>query len=464
MSKRRSRTGRSFSVAELSALQAPPSHRRVSDNDALFSSADLFDSMSTSNSVSPIAKPEPSHFSKPVIDSSVFQDYLTQDKNVRASSAVAAIKEITEFGRGLNFTLILLSNKRAEAQRSLDAISTFIRENKDYDSYLLRSQLQKSIGIRETILAHCSAEINKLRKTLTRMEQFINLIQNSQTTYLVFTQKFLNNTYVPSQPNPYIEYLMDHMPLVVFPDINKCNKNDVFHQASTKEGQILERSKKKYRELKPDDASFIIDALAKNGYEREEVEEIFFEEVWKIQDYPWMSSQIYILPDVSNIIPKVFNPPFIPDKYAYMTFGELAKTDWPLFHPVELLKTIIFEVNPFKIGRTFWMVIDMTSLIVQGLYPDEKELVLDFDQLFTLLIVEVLATMLSNITLPMIYSSIFRESLTSEPKIMYAMGHLDGLATHLHTLDFKDLLKKSTELATQYSKTVIDDDPLGVIQ
>ena len=460
--KRRGATIRSLSVAELSTLQTPSSHRRVSDNDALFSSAALFDSITSSNSVSPLVKPEPSHISKPVIDYSIFQEYLTEDKNVRASSAVAAIKEITEFGRGLNFTLILLSNKRTEAQRSLESISNFLRENNDYDTFYLRSKLQTAIGIRETIIAHCSVEINKLRKTLTRMEQFITYIQSTQTTSLVFTQKFLNSTYIPSPPNTNIEYLMDHVPLVVFPDLNKCKKNDVYHQSTTKEGQILQRSKKKYRELKPDDAAFIIEALAKNGSDREEVEEIFFEEIWKIQDYPWMSSQIYILADVSNIIPKAFNPPFIPDKYAYMTFGELSKTEWPFSHPVELLKTIIFEVNPFKIGRTFWTVIDMTSFIVQSLNPDDSEIVLDFDQLFTLLIVEVLATLLSNITLPMIYSSIFRESLTDEPKIMYAMGHLDGLATHLHTLNFKELQVKSTELATQYSKSVVEEDPLGV--
>ena len=252
----RRRTARSFSVTELALQDQASANRRFSEND-LFSAADLFDNMSSANS--PLIRPEPTHVTKPSYDPALFSKYVTENQSLRASSIVSAIKELSEFGRGLNRSILILSNARNDAQKSLEHISRFIIENSMFEPNYLRNVMKKDIGIREDIIAYTSAEINKTRKIITVIEQFVNYIQTFQNYYLVFTQKFLADFFTPSTPDPKIEKVMEHIPLVVFPDLQKAPKKPIYYIKDSKEKRLLERVKEKFRELKPDDSAYLIE-------------------------------------------------------------------------------------------------------------------------------------------------------------------------------------------------------------
>ena len=145
------------------------------------------------------------------------------------------------------------------------------------------------------------------------------------------------------------------------------------------------------------------------------------------------------------------------------TFGELNRLDWPLKSAINLLSNIIFEINPFQIALLFLDVIDELANFVKlmsirkGIKSNDVEL--DFDQLFSLLLVTIFASVIKELPLIMEYTSYYREICPiDDAHIQYAMGHLDGITAFLNQMDLIKLKKKSEKLILDYLDNI--DDPL----
>ena len=435
--------------------------RRGSSAD-LFASADLFDSIVSS--VSPIT-PKVAHYSKPVFQTTKYSKYIANNTNrTRASPSLSAILELQELSRILNQTIFSLLQAKSDALEVLDQISLFIRQNSSYDPNFLRMKLSKDIAIKNEIISYTTTESNRLRKIVYEVESFLTFIQNGDKKYFYTTQEFLANEVQIAPSNDRIQRLALSQKQIQFPVIDKSFPQvDAFHKHGTPQYEILNRMRDKFNSLEADDSLFIIENLAKGICPIEEAETVFFEEAWKMQPYPW-SLSLFCMTDVSKIVPKVFNPVYLPDKYALLTFEELAMlSSWPLKHLVSILETIIFDIDPFSICRCFWKVIDGINETVMKLAPFPKsEEPLDFDQLFSYLIIVVFATLSPSITYGLNYAAGYANAIENDAQMKFAMGHLQGLTTYIQQVNYYDLESKSEELIKQ-KMNEDTSDPLGIL-
>jgi hypothetical protein len=165
-------------------------------------------------------------------------------------------------------------------------------------------------------------------------------------------------------------------------------------------------------------------------------------------------------------VPKIFNPPFLTDEWAMTAFHELNGKQWPLKSATDRLFVLLILTNPFQIAREFYDVIQEIGRCVQRVLihqnVDAKFVELDFDQVFTLILVCIFASGLTELTQVMTYSFGFREFVKSDPHLQYAMSHMEGVCAHLGRLDYTELRKKSAAIVAQYSATVAD--PLGIMR
>jgi hypothetical protein len=151
----------------------------------------------------------------------------------------------------------------------------------------------------------------------------------------------------------------------------------------------------------------------------------------------------------------VFDPPFLDDEWAMLTFGELARSDWPLKAAVDELFGIAISANPFSIADQFFEVIQLIGKCVQRILARKARTTkfpeMDFDQIFVLALIAVLTSGVSDLPAIMRSSFSFREFVRADAQRQYAMSHMEGLCTHLERLDYGDLRRRSSQLQDQYS-------------
>ena len=77
---------------------------------------------------------------------------------------------------------------------------------------------------------------------------------------------------------------------------------------------------------------------------------------------------------------------------------------------------------------------------------------IDFDQLFSLLIICVFASGLISITEPLWFSYQFNEWADEFPGIQFAMSHMEGLRSFFLDLNYMELREKSNRLKKEYEE------------
>ena len=434
--------------------------RRCSESD-LFAAADIFDSIA--NSVSPIC-PKETHITKALYDKSKFAKYVASPTELRkASSHSSAISEIKELLHVLNQTNFILSQGKADALDTLDSITKFIKDNSNVEPDYIRKLLAKDIAIKNEIVSYATMEYNRLRKIIGVVNEFLDFVEKCDPMEYILVQDFLLKEADNIPSNVKLYNMTKKQISITFPSLEGAPERDVFHRPSTPQNGIICRMKQKFSQLEANDSTFIIESLAKGYDNYYEVEEIFFEEAWQMQPYPW-SCALFCFSDVSGIIPKVFNPPYLSDRYSLISFGELALLSWwPLKSLVEKLKPVIYDINPFKICRTFWEIIDGIGDAVKTFAPKYKaDEPLDFDQLFSYLIIIIFATLTPSITYALAYAASFREAVEDNDSHMrYAMGHLEGITSYFQNINYVELERKTKKIVKE-SLMKESSDPLGI--
>jgi hypothetical protein len=237
-------------------------------------------------------------------------------------------------------------------------------------------------------------------------------------------------------------------------------------------GQILQRFTSQIQNIAYPDLDVNADALldackSRQMFSKDSIIDLLFEKGWVVRNYPFAPDfpQFTIPPAAAGIIPKIFNPPFLVGEGVYFSFDQLSHRHWPLRPAVDLILPIMFMTNPFRIARQFYNVIQeigkcVQLILIQG-NKDAKFVEIDFDQMFVLMILVLLAAGISEITLPMAWAATFREFAATDPHSQYAMSHMEGLCVHLAKINYQDLKKKSLQLQRQQPVDAVD--PLGIL-
>lgn len=263
-------------------------------------------------------------------------------------------------------------------------------------------------------------------------------------------------------------------PLVV--RVARLQRNDttplgVFTNPQSKTGQILYRFVDQQDRCYFQDVSEIADVLyekSKKVISRDDIIRLMFDLSWEVRAYPLAPEfPVIELQDAAKMCPKIFNPPFLSDEVAMMTFTELHGVDWPLKEAVDRLFTIMILTNPLDIAQEFYDIIQEIGKGVQSILvaegQDTQVVDIDFDQLFVLMIICIFASGLRTITKPMAYAYSFKDYAGTDGLKIYAMSHMEGLCMHFASLDWTSLRKRSEEIQRERVVMAMGHaDPLGV--
>jgi hypothetical protein len=316
-----------------------------------------------------------------------------------------------------------------------------------------------------------------MKSNVERYAQFLNFLEKlAGDIWYVELEEFCSQVIKPARP---VTQLFDRREAVLLGRVAKVAKAPkeasdpmtVFLAPTHRTGQILQRFTSQIENIAYPDLDVIADALldackSRQAFSKDGIIDLLFEKGSLVKRYPFADFPQFTIPGAAaGIIPKIFNPPFLVGEGVYFSFDQLCYRPWPLRAAVDLILPIMFMTNPFRIAKQFYNVIEEIGKCVQLILirtnKDAKFVEIDFDQMFVLMILVVLAAGISEITLPMAWAATFREFAASDPHSQYAMSHMEGLCVHLAKIDYQDLRRKSLQLQRQRPMDAVD--PLGIL-
>jgi hypothetical protein len=240
-----------------------------------------------------------------------------------------------------------------------------------------------------------------------------------------------------------------------------------FFLPETETGQIIRRLLRHVDDVTYADLEVIAQVLFEAGgrlFTFSELIDRLFDLGWPVKSFPFAGNlSFFRLPAASGIVAKVFHPTFLGEEWQLIPLGKLTNRRWPLHPAVCELFVITALTNPFQIADQFYRVIEEIGRCCQRILirsnMDASFVEIDFDQMFVLMILCVLALGMPDILGPMKWAYSFADFVRVDPQKQYAMSHMEGLCEHLEHLDYAELIWQSKQLLD--SKEVVGD-PLGV--
>lgn len=269
------------------------------------------------------------------------------------------------------------------------------------------------------------------QQSKTELHRFIKL-----NSLLMEKIRSLSETQVPDDQPDLISHYMD---------------------PTTEVGRIVDRFRVIIDKIRYEDLETIAGAISEklNSQIDKEITRLFHC-AWYFKEYPICDPipMILIPEDSFHLIPKVFQPPFLDDKWNYLTFNELNSSNWPLKSAVSELFSLMIMRNPFSIAKKFYSIIQQIGNCVQEILKTQNKstnyIDIDFDQLFVLMLLCIFASGLTEILHPMMYSYSFREFMMDNYQIQFAMSHMEGICTHIQSINWDELKEKTQALKDGY--------------
>ncbi|EAY18964.1 hypothetical protein TVAG_147090 [Trichomonas vaginalis G3] len=381
-----------------------------------------------------------------------YEKFITKEKTDDSFEISEAITVLTSQKCYFNSQIIESAEERTVLNDDVYAITQFLDKASDYKIDALRSTLMQDISIGQKSIKYLDRIVVMFQKAGLEIDRFTSFIQEHSDEYYVYAREFIEEITGDKKYMTKFIKILKYIKKIKLPDLSTIPKNMCFYVSGTYENQVINRIKTKFNELTAADSTFIIESLSKN-VPYEVAEDTFFSIAWQIRQFPW-TVEPFCIPVLERLIPKTMNVPFLSDKYAMMTLSELSRMpEWPYYSCVDEINTIVFEINPFNIARTFWNVINKIPEIIKQTVPNlDEDFALDFDTLFKILVLIVFATCNPEITFHIAFSSAYREAVVDDFELSYAMNYLQGLYAYLLRFNYYDLLEKSKNLRNQSKK------------
>ncbi|EAX91937.1 hypothetical protein TVAG_096340 [Trichomonas vaginalis G3] len=436
------------SKSNVSRRKTPKQRRSSFDIVAL--GADLFDNLASSS----LASKSSGSLAQDIQAIAKYQKYIvTNSESVKFTSLNKATIDLVTHKSAINSMIVEYDEIRSNFISDLVEVKTFIDKHTDYYPYSLRRRLRRQIATRLTTIELLDVLIANYQQSGIEIDYFVeHLMSLPQPVYINVTD-YIEDFDFSKQSKHDVDVALRYIGQLKFPDVTRIKKKSPFHLIDSFEGQIFRRIKENFRGLTADDSAFIIKNLSKNSTYNI-AEEVFFQRAWLIKEFPW-SLEPYLLPDMSRVLVKSFAPSFLSQKYLNMTFAEFSQDrEGPYYGLIQDITGIIFEINPFNIARVLWkMMNDIPNVIREMNHITSKDFVVDFDQLFSTLIILVCATCIPVITKYIAFAAAYRAAAEYDPQLSYAMGHLEGLYYHLKNIKSKDLISHgATDVSPQKKK------------
>ncbi|EAY02376.1 hypothetical protein TVAG_030490 [Trichomonas vaginalis G3] len=157
-----------------------------------------------------------------------------------------------------------------------------------------------------------------------------------------------------------------------------------------------------------------------------------FDMAWTVHEFPFFSQSGKVF-NFLNVKTSVFEPPYLDEKYQSLTINELSSSGWPYQPVVEILNSLFYIVNPIEGAKIFYDAMDKTANIVTE-STEEEELV-NFDTLFPLILISVLASGLVCEPIILEYVAMLATSNYPDSIVVFAASYVEAILAHLSSLD-----------------------------
>ncbi|OHS93202.1 hypothetical protein TRFO_12032 [Tritrichomonas foetus] len=430
---------------------------RLSD---LFDAADVFDTISSmalksSPMVDISALPTPS-----VDDQSIFQEFVFMKSKRGMMKRLDAIEQLQQMTIQANSDFISNTDRFKEANSKIGNISKHLKllklKNIKFGRNFLRFEIAHALLVKD----FWDSEIQRCRNNIDNCASFITFLGGVGKDYqFVDLKKFIPKYFLDGAEQYKIFKKHSQILNLKIQSLQQqqvpVNQNDIvnrYFDQKTKVSAMMNRFRVIIDKIRYPDLEVIAEAVGEIQNEPiNEVIDHLFEIAWYFRMFPICDRfTLNKIPNTNSLIPKVFAPPFLDDKWNYMTFLELSASDWPLKPAVDALFEMMVLTNPFQMGRKFYDIIQLIGKCVQDILKSQnkstKYVDIDFDQLFVLMLLCVFTSGLNEIVLPFTYCYKFRDFMMDNYQIQFATSHMEAICMHVRQIDWKDTKKKSDEL------------------
>jgi hypothetical protein len=348
------------------------------------------------------------------------------------------------------------------ARFGLRDISKQITDNRALGTGALRSHFMPAIVYYNHRFDFYELQSAKIQSNVARLAHFHDYLHRmaspgAHVSIKAFFERFIIQTSISSEPFDTKDSILHRRMLKIgkLPKTGPSDTMSVFLSPAHRTGQILERFMQQIENIGYSDLEVIVNALIgaskdKHFFNRKNVIDLLFDRAWTVRRFPFTPPfTSFEIQPVGDLVPRVFAPPFLEDSWSLMSFDQLSHLDWPLQPAVSRVWPMTIARNPFDIAEQFYEMIEEIGRCVQRILTRNNEgsnfLDLDFDQIFVLMIVTVLASGVTSLPSSMLYSFSFRDHANGDPHLEYAMSHMEGLCTHLTSVDYDSLRLRSRQ-------------------
>lgn len=365
-------------------------------------------------------------------------DYDNQQSNL--DFVLSGTEELmSKMREELGFYLSLSSK---EMQKMCDLIYNPIQSTR---IYFIAKKLYGHFQV-EKYRQHILQLQNNIR-IIAELEDFIKQSEKKPyVDFLLFQKAFLCGDKKIREASDKAEQFENY--LNSLPEMpNKIDWTYLFLDTSNKTGRIMHRLKTNIGEMTYYDIEVIIKALCNDKTQVPRIRQLIFDLAWQQYIFPFVEVLIMELPNIFDLTPRIFTPPFLSDQVLDTPFSTLNSTDWPFKNTSENLFLLLIETDPFIIADKVWDIISqitqITNQIVIDSGGDPADADIGFEVLFKYLLVIVFAFGVSEILEVMSFCGLFYEFTDCEDsQRQFAMTHCNGLVKYISSMNSVELHNK----------------------
>ena len=379
------------------------------------------------------------------------------------------------------------------SQHSLNIaqISDILVEHKLYDTPLIRNKYIKKVVLEELAIKKCRRFMNIARYNIQIIDSFQNFLKEKAKTaknlpgididsFLnIYIKQYTNSNkldikyyHIQEQIRAQDEFdqelrineekknslslkkklnskkqnqknLNNDQTVQNFQDINFIAS---YLSPKNKSGRIIAKFLDSINDMTYSDLDVITIAVSnKSTYST--VRNLMFDLSWQYKEYAFGHVSNLKFPNIFDLTPSIFNPPYLEKEFFKMQFSVLNNSQWPYKFTEPYFFTLMCYRNPFAIASRFWEIIQSVANVLQsqaikvGKIPKE-DVELGFDDLFPTLLTCIYAFGCSELLNTLEYCSQFVD-FTSNIQQKFAMTHCAGIIDVVRNSSEEELRRRA---------------------
>ena len=363
----------------------------------------------------------------------------TNDSNNNLYDKAHSLSALMTLMKTFNIEMLSFTDSKKEYTDRLKKISHIICNIKKSSKSLIRQKIIKNIAALNYAIEYTTDEIERTRQNIARTAFFHKIISNSKDEKFYDIQEFVVECVETAADTAKLYKLLPFCEICNISDDGEKDFISDLTNPESKNGLIVSRYLQKLNKLTYQDFLTIVDALSEE-YDFDEVHDYLFGLAWQRMQYPFTCVIPYPIPEIFTLTPKIFNPPYIGEPWISTPFNNLSESKWPLRPICDSLLQLLFEINPFSMADCFWNTLQLAGKVIADIRGDDKEV--DFDELFTIMLVAIFATCQRSLMQDLAYAISFGEEMQDQPQRKFAVSHMEGLYVHILHINPQEYLAK----------------------